>query len=122
MNWYLAKMIFRIVVGEGHHQPQFDEQLRLIAAIDEQSALEKAKSLGVRLQERFLNQQQRWVSWEFMDVTELSEVDSLEDGAELHYQIAEPENPEQYIGLVHRKAADIARNLEVGDWALENSH
>ncbi|RYY10197.1 MAG: DUF4288 domain-containing protein, partial [Chitinophagaceae bacterium] len=27
MNWYLAKLIFRIVCGQGNHTPQFDEQL-----------------------------------------------------------------------------------------------
>ncbi|MEP7129294.1 MAG: DUF4288 domain-containing protein, partial [Chitinophagales bacterium] len=29
MNWYLAKIVFRIICGDGLHQPQFDEQLRL---------------------------------------------------------------------------------------------
>ena len=31
MNWYLSKIIFRIICGEGRHTPQFDEHLRLIA-------------------------------------------------------------------------------------------
>jgi len=31
MNWYLAKMVFRIICGEGNHTAQFDEQLRLIS-------------------------------------------------------------------------------------------
>ncbi|MFA6946933.1 MAG: DUF4288 domain-containing protein, partial [Pedobacter sp.] len=32
MNWYVAKLIFRITCRNGNHQPQFDEQLRLISA------------------------------------------------------------------------------------------
>ena len=35
MKWYLAKIIYRIICGEGIHTPQFDEQLRLIHAEDE---------------------------------------------------------------------------------------
>ena len=30
MKWYLAKIVYRIICGEGNHTPQFDEQLRLI--------------------------------------------------------------------------------------------
>lgn len=26
MNWYVAKLIFRITCGNGNHQPQFDGQ------------------------------------------------------------------------------------------------
>ena len=42
MKWYLAKVVFRIICGDGEHAAQFDEQLRLIAATDIQSALEGA--------------------------------------------------------------------------------
>ena len=36
MNWFLAKIVYRIVCGKGEHTPQFDEQLRLIGAEDEE--------------------------------------------------------------------------------------
>ncbi|MCF8452420.1 MAG: DUF4288 domain-containing protein [Pedobacter sp.] len=42
MNWYVAKLIFRITCGNGNNQPQFDEQLRLISASGEKEALIKA--------------------------------------------------------------------------------
>ena len=32
MNWYLAKIVYRIICGQGNHTAQFDEQLRLIQA------------------------------------------------------------------------------------------
>ena len=38
MNWYLTKIVYQIICGEGNHTAQFDEQLRLIAADDEQRA------------------------------------------------------------------------------------
>lgn len=39
MNWYVAKLIFRITFGNGNHPPQFDEQLRLISASGEKALL-----------------------------------------------------------------------------------
>ena len=47
MNWYMAKIVFRIICGEGHHTPQFDEQLRLIGATNEEEAFEKAKAIVI---------------------------------------------------------------------------
>ena len=46
MKWYLAKIVFQIICGEGMHTPQFDEQLRLIEAANEDLAFEKASTLG----------------------------------------------------------------------------
>ena len=53
MNWYLGKIIFRIICGEGTHTAQFDEQLRLIAATDEEEAFQKATTIGQREQDGF---------------------------------------------------------------------
>ena len=41
MKWYLAKIVFQIICGDGKHTAQFDEQLRLIAAADEDEAFGK---------------------------------------------------------------------------------
>ena len=38
MNWYLTKMVFRIICGDGSHKAQFDEQLRLIHANSKEDA------------------------------------------------------------------------------------
>ena len=108
MNWYLAKLVFRIMSGEGEHRPQFDEQLRLLSADNWQHALEKAEALGEQGQDTFLNSKQQKVQWQFVNVAELSAVGKLKDGLELHYRIMEPQNAEQYIELVHDKAAQIA--------------
>jgi hypothetical protein len=58
MNWYLSKIIFRIICGEGQHTPQFDEQLRLIAAANEEEAFDKAMAIGQREQDGFYNHEQ----------------------------------------------------------------
>ncbi len=111
MDWYVAKIIFRIVCGDGNHQAQFDEQLRLIAACDRQHALAKAKALGERVQERFLNQHQQWVSWQFIDVTEITPLENLDDETEVHFQVAEPDNVAHYLTNVRQKAAFVARDV-----------
>ena len=107
MNWYLAKLSFQIICGEGNHTPQFDEQLRLITAEDEDEALTKARTIGRREQETFLNQHEKLVQWKFIDVSELYRISELIDGAELYSRIEEPSSAHTYIELIHRKAQHI---------------
>lgn len=107
MNWYLAKMVFRIVCGDGDHLAQFDEQLRLIHATSKEEAFEKAQSLGLKEEEVFFNQQQQLVCWQFISVSELYQLKDLIDGAELYSRIEERDNAEAYIHTIHKKAAQI---------------
>lgn len=111
MNWYLAKIVYQIVCGEGDHTPQFDEQLRLIAADDETLAFAKARAIGEQEQEMFLNQQQKLVQWQFINVSELYRITALIDGAELYSKVQETEHAGLYIELVNRKAAHIQSNI-----------
>src|ERR1700737_797536 len=110
MNWYLSKLVFRIICGEGQHTPQFDEQLRLIAAINEEEAFEKAMALGEKDQEGFYNHQQKLVQWKFIDVAELYKLSGLMDGAELYSKIQETDNADSYIDITHKKAAHIRQS------------
>ena len=107
MNWFLAKIVYRIVCGEGDHTAQFDEQLRLVQAADENEAFDKAKAIGEQEQEMFLNQQQKLVTWQFVNVCELYKISALIDGAELYSRIQETDNAGSYIELVNKKAAHI---------------
>ena len=107
MNWYLSKIIFRIICGEGNHTPQFDEQLRLIIAQDEEEAFQKALQLGEKEQDRFYNQEQQLVQWKFINVAELYRLSGLLDGAEMYSRIQETDDPEGYIDLANRRADHI---------------
>ena len=107
MNWYLSKLVFRIVCGEGQHTPQFDEQLRLIAANNGKEAFEKALILGEKEEEAFYNRQQKLVQWQFVNISELYKLSGLLDGAELYSRIQETDNADLYIELTHKKAAHI---------------
>jgi hypothetical protein len=110
MNWYLTKIVYRIICGEGNHTAQFDEQLRLIEAEDETTAFAKASLLGKREEEIFFNQQEKLVQWKFVNVAELYKISALIDGAELYSRIQEADNAELYMDLINKKASNIQAN------------
>ena len=110
MNWYLGKLVFRIICGDGQHTPQFDEQLRLICAANEEVAFAKAVVLGECEQEGFFNQENKLVQWKFINVAELYKLSGLLDGAELYSRIQETDNPDLYIELTNRRAEHIRSN------------
>jgi uncharacterized protein DUF4288 len=107
MNWYLAKIVYRIICGDGDHTPQFDEQLRLIGATDEDKAFYKAQAIGEQEEDSFLNMEKKEVRWQFINVSELYRLTGLIDGAELYSRIREADDAQQYINLVHKKAQGI---------------
>jgi hypothetical protein len=110
MNWYLSKIIFQIICGEGQHTPQFDEQLRLISATDAEDAFDKAMNIGEREQDGFFNHEQKLVRWKFINVAELYKLSGMLDGAEVYSRIQETDDPDKYIDLIHKKAAHIRGN------------
>lgn len=110
MNWYIAKIVFRIICGDGNHTAQFDEQLRLIKADKKEEALLKAQLLGSREEEAFFNSSQQLVRWQFINVSELYRISDIADGAELYSRVEEKDNGESYEMLVHEKATLIETN------------
>ena len=107
MNWYLAKMVFRIICGDGNHTAQFDEQLRLIHASSKEEAFHKAHALGMREEEMFFNRQQQMVQWQFIAASELYQLKDLIDGAELYSRIEEKDNADGYLHIIHKKAEQL---------------
>ena len=105
MNWYIAKIIFRIISGDGNHCAQFDEQLRLIEAENEAAAFEKANSIGIAGQDSFLNAKKETVMWQFIAVTEINGIANLNDGAELYYKLHEAEDAAKYIEQAKLRSA-----------------
>lgn len=108
MNWYLTKLIYRIICGDGNHTAQFDEQLRLVQANSIGEAFQKSKEIGKREEEIFFNAKEQLVQWQFVDVSELFVLKQLSDGAEVYSRIEEKENADAYIHVVQRKALAIS--------------
>lgn len=104
MKWYLAKIVYRIICGEGNHTPQFDEQLRLLYAEDDMHAFQKARLTGEKEEDQFLNNSQKPVHWKFLDVSELYPLEAIVDGVELHSRIIEDDDADDYVRAVNLKA------------------
>jgi hypothetical protein len=116
MKWYLARLVYQVVSGDGNHVPQFDEQLRLIQADELNWAREKAVVLGKIGGFTFQNTRNQNVTWKFIDVTDIFEIDSIEDGAQLYSMTEEPADVKAYMELTKAKATRtlaLAREREL---------
>ena len=110
MNWYISKIVFRISAENTTHKPQFDEQLRLIAADSEEEAFLKARTIGLGEEDSFLNDKKNTVKWEFINVAEVVLLKDLRDGMEIYSHIHETEEAKSYIHCVHQKAIFLRMN------------
>ena len=111
MKWYLAKLVYRIICGDGKHTPQFDEQLRLMYAEDAFDAFQKARTLGHKEQDNFLNHDNKPVVWKFIDVSDIQPVTQMTDGVEIYSRISEEEDAEAYTKVTYLKAAHMLDNF-----------
>ncbi len=111
MDWYLTKIVYRIVCGDGHHRPQFDEQLRLIQASGSSEAFEKATSLGQQEAFSFLNHKQQIVHWQFINIAELNKLPVLDNGVELYSRVEEADHAGKFIELINHKAEIIRSSV-----------
>ena len=110
MSWYIAKLVFNISTAEHQHKPQFDEQLRLIEAETMEEAFIKARTLGLKEEDSFLNDTLKQVKWEFINVSEILPLHKLEDGMELYSHVHETEEAKSYIHCVHQRAIFLRMN------------
>jgi hypothetical protein len=111
MNWYLTKMVFRILCGAGTHKAQFDEQLRIILAPDAEAALDKARRFAEEEKSHASNAYGT-VKWQFVNVTEIYRINNYIDGAEIFSQLSEADNGDLYEEKMNRKAANTLHNLQ----------
>lgn len=107
MNWYIAKLVYQIMIDNGEYAPQFEEQLRLIQAGSRKDALQKANVIGEQEESLFYNHRDEPVYWKFIDVAELRPLRELNDGLQLDSHIKQPEFAESYLALMLSKAESI---------------
>ena len=111
MNWYLVKMVYRIIVGE-ESTSQFEEQLRLIEADSPTKAIDKAYQTGVIENTECTDHFRSLVKWKFLNVTELYRLHQPSDGVEIFSTIKEVENGVIAEELVHKRAAIVKANVD----------
>ncbi len=107
MNWYIAKLVYQVIYGNGLYDAQFSEQLRLVEATDEVHAFTKAQLLGHKEENTFYKETEALVQWKFIDVCELILINELADGAEILSQINEPSCTKAHLKTIKRQASQL---------------
>ena len=109
MNWYISKIVFGIT-AENKQTQQFDEQIRLIQADSTEEAFIKARMIGLAEEDSFLNDNNKRIKWEFINIAELVQLRKLEDGVEVYSRIHEMDEAKSYINFIHQKAINLRLN------------
>jgi hypothetical protein len=111
MNWFISKIVFGIT-AENKQTQQFDEQIRLIQADSTEEAFLKARMIGLAEEDSFLNDDNKQIKWEFINIAELIPLKRLEDGVEVYSRIHEMEEAKSYINFIHQKAVSLRLNAK----------
>lgn len=111
MNTYLSKLVFNIQIDNNTLTQQFDEQIRMIQAHDLESAFLKAKALGKKEEETFLNEKKQKVSWTFIDVADIYPLQEYKDGEQLYSSTHEIPDGDAFIKYTREKAMLIQTNF-----------
>jgi hypothetical protein len=93
-----------------YSREQFDEQLRLIEAETQEEAFMKSRMIGLSEEDSFVNDRNKMVKWEFINVAELIPIKKLEDGVEVYSRIHEMEEAKSYVNFIHQKAMALRLN------------
>ena len=104
MKRYLVKLMFNINIDNGQHAHQFDEQIRIVEAHNQEAAFQKARNIGKKEEETFVNNENKLVNWQFIDVAELYELESLKEGEQLYSTTHENTERHSFIDSVRQKA------------------
>lgn len=115
MKWFLAKYIFQIVTGEDNYNAQFDEQLRLLKALSSNEAFEKAVARANDFHPPFENCKGEIVTWKFICVAELHEIQAPADGAEIASILHEPNDVPFFLDHVHKRKEYLQQQIGVQD-------
>lgn len=107
MQKYLAKLLFNINIENGKDTSQFDEQIRIIESISVEQAFYKARSIGKREEESFLNQENVSISWHFIDVSEVYPLETMKDGDQVYSLSHKINDTNAYINYIRQKSMVI---------------
>ena len=99
--WYVATLILQCNV-EGHDKQLklVDEQVRVLRAIDIETAYEKAVQLGKQEETSYENSFAQTVHWTFVGLEDLDELpfdDDIKDGTEVKYCLLHKKVPHSLV-------------------------
>ena len=119
MKWFLVKYIYQIVSGEGNYNAQFDEQLRLMQASNVNDALRKAEELADGFQPPFKNCKGEVVSWKFICIADLHEIQMPEDGAEVTSILHEPNDVPAFLNTIEQRKLFLQQHIQCENETIE---
>lgn len=112
MKKYLVKLMFNVNIDNGSNTSEFDEQIRVIEAHNLENAFYKARSIGRKEEETFLNNENKLVSWNFIDVAELYPLEEIKDGEQVYSNTRKIKDTNSFISYIRQKSMEIqAKNL-----------
>ncbi len=112
MEKYLAKLIFNINIDNGNDASQFDEQIRIIASHSLEDAFYKARVIGKKEEETFLDSDNKLVTWQFIDVLEVYPLGEVKDGEQVYSNTHKIKDTGSFIKFIRQKSMEIqAKNL-----------
>ncbi len=112
MKWYIAKLVFSIETNAAHASAQFDEQVRLVKANNDNEAYFKIRRIGKTEEVSFSNTTSNNLQWQFIDVSEMVCIGDITDGIEVYSNTVEVEEKNNYINAVLKKGMGIqTKNL-----------
>lgn len=112
MKRYLVKLMFNINIDNGNNTSEFDEQIRVIEALNLEDAFYKARSFGRKEEETFLDKDNKLVSWNFIDVAEVYPLEEMKDGDQLYSTTRKIKDKTSFISYIRQKSMEIqAKNL-----------
>lgn len=113
MNWFIVKMVYQIIIGEGKHAAQFDEQMRLIRSTDASEARSKATKQSSGFYETFKNVNGEDVIWKFICISAINEIPAPFDGQEITSTVHEPADPQVFLDHLYKQMAYIEGMLAI---------
>ena len=112
MEKYLAKLIFNINIDNGNDASQFDEQIRIIESDSLEDAFHKARLIGKKEEEIFTDVQNKQISWQFIDVSDVYSINNIKDGDQIYSNTHKTNDTGSFIKFIRQKSMEIqAKNL-----------
>jgi hypothetical protein len=105
MNFYIAKMVFRIEVDREDDIRQFEEKIILVKAPDSKKAFEKTISMGLKEESEFVNANGHLIRWKLEGITHISKLMNISEETEIFSELKDDYSDEQTD--IIRKRIDI---------------
>ena len=85
MGWYSGLIVMESHVDDAREERPLCERVVMIVEVDnEDLARQKLTNIGHAKEDSYLNHEGATVTWKFVELLEVQEVEAFEDGAEVH--------------------------------------